>query len=346
MRSSNGPLKLFIGNIGNNNKSDLSRAFSKYGEISTIYVDEKKNFAFVEFTSASDGERALQHINNKPVNGSRLRVEYAKSDKVSRDNRRPISRERSPTASFYNHLQVTANRLPVMDSMRHNYYQNHPIAMMPASAMSRGRSLTPPSFKQNARVSSMSHLRSQDFYPPYYPHHPAVYTDPAYYRAYGDPYLMQRLPPPPSAFFRSTSPSSSSRAPRHMYPSSDYDHPPPVSSHKRSSRRNRSRSPRRNSPARRDRSSRDKKRKRRTSSSVSPKHQRDRGPQTPPTTHRTKKRSRSDSNTGASISERKSPSTSSSSSSEDENNDDKQSDSKRSQNNGSDRKHSRRKTRE
>ena len=106
MRSSSGPLKLFIGNIGDNNKSDLSRVFSKYGEISTIYVDEKKNFAFVEFTSVRDGERALHDINHKTVNGSRLRVEYAKSDKVSRDARRPNSRERSPTSTLYNHLQV------------------------------------------------------------------------------------------------------------------------------------------------------------------------------------------------------------------------------------------------
>ncbi|CAF1003372.1 unnamed protein product [Adineta ricciae] len=341
MRSSSGPLKLFIGNIGDNNKSDLSRVFSKYGEISTIYVDEKKNFAFVEFTSVSDGERALHDINHKTVNGSRLRVEYAKSDKVSRDARRPNSRERSPTSTLYNHLQVTANRLPPIDSIRQNYYQNHPLAMMPASAMSRGRSLTPPSFKQNARISSMSHLRSQEFYPPYYPHHPSVYTDPAYYRAYADPYLIQRLPPPPpGAFLRSTSPSSS-RAHRHMYPSADYDRYPSVSSHKRVLRRSRSRSRRRNSPTRKGRSSRERKRKRRTSSSSSPKHQRDRGPQTPPSTHRTKRRSRSDSNTVASTSEKKSRSTSSSSSE-----DDKQSDSRRPQNNGSDRKHSKRKTRE
>ena len=67
----------------------------------------------------------------------------------------------------------------------------------------------------------MNHLRSQDFIP-YYPH-PAVYSDPAYYRTYGDPYLMQRLPPP--AFLPPTSPppSSSSRAYRNMYSSSGID---------------------------------------------------------------------------------------------------------------------------
>lgn len=106
MRSSNGPSKLFVGDIGNNRKSDLSRLFSKYGEISTIYFDEHKHFAFIEFTSSSDAQRALRHTNNKTVNGSRLRVEYAKSDRPSRDNRRAVSRERSPVSTFYNQLEV------------------------------------------------------------------------------------------------------------------------------------------------------------------------------------------------------------------------------------------------
>lgn len=106
MRSSNGPSKLFVGDIGDNRKQDISRIFSKYGEISTIYVDDYKHFAFVEFTSSGDAQRALQHTNNKTVNGARLRVEYAKADKPARDNRRPLSRERPSTAALYDHLQV------------------------------------------------------------------------------------------------------------------------------------------------------------------------------------------------------------------------------------------------
>ncbi|CAF0970887.1 unnamed protein product [Adineta steineri] len=348
MCSSNGLLKLFVGDIGDNRKSDLSRVFSKYGEISTIYVDEHKHFAFIEFTSSTDAQRALQRTNNKTVNGSKLRVEYAKPDKTSRDSRRPLTRVHSPPSTFYDHLQVTANRLPTMQSMRQNYYQHHPSTMMSSSTMSRGRSLTPPSFKQNARISSMNHLRSQEFYPPYYPHHPAVYSDPAYYRAaYGDPYLMQRLPPPPpTAFFPPTSPppsSSSSRSHRNMYSSSGLDRYPPVMSHRRS-QRSRSRSRRRTSPSRKTRSSRESKRKRRISTSSSPKNQRDRGPQTPPTSsHRSRKRSRSGSDTVASTSEQK---TSSTSSSDDENNEIKQSNSKRSKNSESNQKHLKRKTRE
>ena len=127
---------------------------------------------------------------------------------------------------LFEFFQVTANRLPSLQSVRQSYYQ-HP----PPSTMSRGRSLTPPSFKQNARLPSMSHLRTSDFYPPYYPPHPAMYNDSTFYRTYGDPYLMQRLPS--SHFLPPTSPP---HAYRHMYSS--------VTSHRRN-RRSRSRSRRR-----------------------------------------------------------------------------------------------------
>jgi len=108
-----------------------------------------------------------------------------------------------------------------MQVFRQNYHQYYPPAMIPNPGItSRGRSLTPPSFKQNPRLSSMNHLRPQDLYY----QHPAIYSDPTYYRTYGDPYLMQRLPPP--AFLPSASPApppSSSRGYRNMYPSSGID---------------------------------------------------------------------------------------------------------------------------
>ncbi len=88
------------------------------------------------------------------------------------------------------------------------------------AAISRGRSLTPPSFKQNLRLPSMNHLRAQDLYY----HHPAIYSDPTYYRTYGDPYLMQRLPPPTFLPSTSSPPSSSSRPYRNMYSSSGIDY--------------------------------------------------------------------------------------------------------------------------
>ena len=217
MRSSNASSKLYVGDLGDNRKADLTRVFSKYGEISTIYVDENKHFAFVEFTSPSDAQRALERTNHKTVNGSKLRVEFAKSDKPPR---RALSRERSPTTLLYSHLQVTANRLPPMPVFRHSYHQHPSSTSMPtsvslSSSTSRGRSLTPPSLKHNPRLPPMHQLRAQEFYyPPLLPpphHHPAMYSDPTYYPNYVDPYLAQRLPP--TAFV----PAGSSRAFRNMY---------------------------------------------------------------------------------------------------------------------------------
>ncbi|CAF3807245.1 unnamed protein product, partial [Rotaria magnacalcarata] len=335
MRSSNGPSKLFVGDIGNNRKSDLNRLFSKYGEISTIYIDDNKHFGFVEFTSPSDAQRALRHTNNKTVNGSRLRVEYAKSDKASRDNRPPVVRERSPASTLFNHLQVTANRLPSMQAIRQSYYQYHPATMMTSSVMPRGRSLTPPSLKQNARLSSINHLRTQDFYPPVYPLHSAVYPDSAYCRTYGDPYLMQRLPPPsylPPV--PSPPPPSSLSSYRNMYSSSGHHRNPPETSHNRT-RQSRSRGGRRSSTSRKNPSSRERERKRKrqsSSSSSSSEEPRERGPQTPPPSHRAKKRSRSGSAENVSTSEQKSASDSSS---EDETSENKQSKCKRFQDNDS-----------
>lgn len=118
---------------------------------------------------------------------------------------------------------MTANRLPPMQVFRQSYYQHYPAPMARnGSGPSRGRSLTPPSFKQNSYLSPMHSLRSHDLY---YHQHPTMYSDPTYYRAFGDPYLMQRIPPAP--YLPSTSPppsSLSSRAYRNMYSSSGINH--------------------------------------------------------------------------------------------------------------------------
>lgn len=98
-RASDGPVKLYVGDLGENKKSDLTRLFSKYGSISSIYCDEHKHFAFIEFTSSNDAQRALERTNNRTVNGSKLRVEFAKSGRTTR-------RDRSPTSALYSHLQV------------------------------------------------------------------------------------------------------------------------------------------------------------------------------------------------------------------------------------------------
>ena len=137
---------------------------------------------------------------------------------------------------------MTANRLPSIQAIRQSYYQHRPPVVMTNSAVSRGRSLTPPSFKQNARLSSTHHLRAQNSYSMYYPHHSAVYSDSNYYRTYGDPYFMQRLPP--STFFTplpSSPTQSSSHTHRSTYSSSGLRRSSPEMSYRRT-RRSHSRS--------------------------------------------------------------------------------------------------------
>lgn len=129
-----------------------------------------------------------------------------------------------------------------MQVFRQSYHQHYPSTVLPnPSTTTRGRSLTPPSFKQNPRLSSasMHQLRAHDLYY----QHPAIYSDPAYYRTYGDPYLMQRLPQP--ALFSSISPPPSSRSYRNMYSSSGIDRYTTNMSTLQRHRRSRSRSRRR-----------------------------------------------------------------------------------------------------
>ena len=125
--------------------------------------------------------------------------------------------------------KVTANRMSALPAYRQNYYQPpHPSMLMNSAAMSRGRSLTPPSFKQNARTSSMRHhLRPDDFYSPYPPN---LYMDPAYYRSFDDPYAMQRLQPFPSSMI----PPSSAHPYGHLYASANFDRRPPGAFQRRS----------------------------------------------------------------------------------------------------------------
>ena len=79
-----------------------------------------------------------------------------------------------------------------MQVFRQNCYQQYPPMMTTyPGTTSRGRSLTPPSYKQGLHLRPIHHPHSQDLYY----HHPYVYSDSAYHRTYRNQYLMQRLPP-------------------------------------------------------------------------------------------------------------------------------------------------------
>ncbi|CAF3886197.1 unnamed protein product [Adineta steineri] len=154
MRSTNESVKLYVGDLGDNRKSDLNRLFSKYGEISTIYIDENKHFGFVEFKSLNDAKRALERTNNKTINGSKIRVEYAKSDKISRNYRRPLSRDRSPTSILYSHLQQRGPRTPPLSSTHRSSKRTRSGSNAVASTSERKSSSSSSSEDEEKRSSS------------------------------------------------------------------------------------------------------------------------------------------------------------------------------------------------
>lgn len=265
MRTFDGPSKLFVAGLGDNRKDDLAHVFSKYGDVLNVYVDEKKQFAFVEFGSPSEAARALQRVNHLKVNGSRLRVEFARSEKSARESRRSSSRERFASSHAYDHHpQFPIGRSTQVHGYRPNFYPYPPPSVMiNSSAISRGRSLTPPSFKKVGRMPPIS----GDFYPPYPPN---FYPEPNFYRSFDNSYYIQRFPPISN---RSYGPSFGHRE----------------FSRRRSRSRSRSRTNRRVSPPRKERTNRDEKFRRRVSRSVSPRER------TPRISHRPRKRSRSSS---------------------------------------------------
>ncbi|CAF0937067.1 unnamed protein product [Didymodactylos carnosus] len=196
--SSNGIRKLFVGDIGDNRKPDLTKVFDRYGEIITMYVDENKKFGFVEFKTPMDAERALNHTNNKMVNGSKLRVEFAKVDKP-REKR--------------DHSQLQPPLRPLIPSM-YGHHPQHlgfpPQRLQRRPLTTRGRSLTPPSLKNRLGLRQrLTHdmLAAQDLlgYPPF-PYFDYSAAADFYHQAaeqfYNNPYLMTdpRRPPTPRSY--------------------------------------------------------------------------------------------------------------------------------------------------
>ncbi|CAF0757309.1 unnamed protein product [Didymodactylos carnosus] len=198
--SLSGIRKLFVGDIGDNRKPDLTKVFDRYGEIVTMYVDENKKFGFVEFKSPADAERALNHTNNKMVNGSKLRVEFAKIDKP-REKR--------------DHLQLQTPLRPLIPSMNDHHpahfgYPPQRLQRRPLTA--RGRSLTPPSLKNHPgfrQRSARDMLVAQDLlgYPPF-PYFDYSAAADFYHKTaeqfYNNPYLMPDLRRPLSPAFYDT----------------------------------------------------------------------------------------------------------------------------------------------
>jgi RNA recognition motif-containing protein len=81
---------------------DVEDEFSFYGEISSCLIPQGKRICFVKFRNEADAERAIERMDGEKVDGSKIRVEWAKDKTQNRprlDSRLParnvLSRSRS-----------------------------------------------------------------------------------------------------------------------------------------------------------------------------------------------------------------------------------------------------------
>ncbi|PIA38821.1 hypothetical protein AQUCO_02700193v1 [Aquilegia coerulea] len=69
--------RLYVGHLSSRTRSrDLEDLFSRYGRVRD--VDLKHDFAFIEFSDPRDADDARYSLNGRPIDGSRIVVEFAK----------------------------------------------------------------------------------------------------------------------------------------------------------------------------------------------------------------------------------------------------------------------------
>ncbi len=81
-------MKLYVGNLPfSHNESELRNLFSPYGEVvsSKVITDfqtgRSRGFGFVEMSTRSEGQKALEAVNRTSVKGRELIVNEARKDK-------------------------------------------------------------------------------------------------------------------------------------------------------------------------------------------------------------------------------------------------------------------------
>lgn len=78
-------VQIYVGNLNYRMTEDsLQELFAKYGEVVSVkiiqdrYSGRSKGFGFVEMANKDDGEKAIQDLNEKEVEGRNLRVNFAR----------------------------------------------------------------------------------------------------------------------------------------------------------------------------------------------------------------------------------------------------------------------------
>jgi RNA recognition motif-containing protein len=78
-------MNIYAGNLAYDlSDEDLGNAFAEYGEVSSanIITDREtgrsKGFGFVEMPNDDEGEKAIEELDGKPLNGRNLKVNKAR----------------------------------------------------------------------------------------------------------------------------------------------------------------------------------------------------------------------------------------------------------------------------
>ncbi len=86
--------KLYVGNLPHSaDQQTLQDTFSQCGTVDSVNVitdrdtGQSKGFGFVEMSSDSEAQKAIQELNGSSLDGREIIVNEAKPKKATRDNR-------------------------------------------------------------------------------------------------------------------------------------------------------------------------------------------------------------------------------------------------------------------
>lgn len=86
--------KIYVGNLSYNlNNQALEDAFAAFGTVESAKIirdrdsDRSKGFGFVEMSSSSEAEQAIEGLNNTELDGRQLNVSVAKPQEPRRNSR-------------------------------------------------------------------------------------------------------------------------------------------------------------------------------------------------------------------------------------------------------------------
>jgi len=90
-------MNIYVGNLSwGLNQDDLEQLFAEFGPVKSANLIEdrdtgrSKGFGFVEMENADDGEKAIESLNGKEIDGRNLTVNVARprEERPRRDNNR------------------------------------------------------------------------------------------------------------------------------------------------------------------------------------------------------------------------------------------------------------------